>query len=155
MCLASDAKAMHIAYGDGTLRTFDAAEFQDGMEARQTKAATLGGLRLAACCLAGSGTVAAIGSWDNSIYLYSLEFGSVLAHESEAHESAVSQLAMQVRPPPPHGPPRPRVTAPDGATSSQQLRCRRATCWFRPRGTARSKCGVWTRPATSCPSGSS
>eukprot|EP01052_Picozoa_sp_SAG31_P006056 SAG31_NODE_274_length_18666_cov_72.753972_18_plen_394_part_00 len=94
ICLAADAKLLHIGRDDASFRTFDASEFQNGMEVRQSRAATLGKLRLACCGVTADGAVAVIGSWDNYIYLYSLEHGRQIANY-QAHQSAVSQLCIQ------------------------------------------------------------
>eukprot|EP01051_Picozoa_sp_SAG22_P013683 SAG22_NODE_1559_length_4124_cov_4.090186_2_plen_1021_part_00 len=94
ICLSADAKSLHITYGDASLRTFAPEEFQDGTEARQVRSATVGALRLASCVLASSGKVAIIGSWDNSLYLYSLEYGHLVERVENAHESAVSLLCI-------------------------------------------------------------
>ncbi len=84
---------------DGTLRTFDLRlnPASDGADASsvavQSRSTKLGSLALSAVCLTESDSAAIVGSWDNSIYVYSIPYGRVM-ERTDAHTAAVSALDL-------------------------------------------------------------
>ena len=64
------------------------------LEHKQTRSTKIGELAVSSICAPEAGPAAeriGLGSWDNSVYLYSIRYGSVLAR-MEAHDDAVSCL---------------------------------------------------------------
>lgn len=93
----STAAAARRLYGtavDGTLRTFDlTVDHSSGGVAVQSRSTKLGSLALSAVCLTESDSVAIVGSWDNSIYVYSIVYDRIMERK-EAHQAAVSALDL-------------------------------------------------------------
>eukprot|EP01046_Picozoa_sp_COSAG06_P040859 COSAG06_NODE_4991_length_3803_cov_3.413337_2_plen_527_part_00 len=92
---------------DGTLRTFDlkgssSSSGSDGGGdgdgggnlAGQSRSTKLGSLALSAVRLTENDSVAIVGSWDNSIYVYSMVYGRIMERQ-EAHAAGVSALDLQ------------------------------------------------------------
>ena len=81
---------------DATLRTIELdLTVQGGVaSAPQSRSAKLGAVALSCVCLAEGGQVALVGSWDNSIYVYWIEYGRVVEHVP-AHDAGVCAMALQ------------------------------------------------------------
>lgn len=99
---SSTEAATRRLYGtavDGTLRTFDLKLNSSTGEggavgvAAQSRSTKLGNLALSAVCLTENDSVALVGSWDNSIYVYSMLYGRIM-EQKEAHDAAVSALDL-------------------------------------------------------------
>ena len=84
---------MYGAFSDASLRIFELAKSGESGTVHQSRAAYLGSLALSSCCLVESDKLVLAGSWDNCMYLYSMEYGRVIL-KKEAHKAAVSAVCL-------------------------------------------------------------
>ena len=99
--LSASADSLFGTFSDSSLRTFTLAfdrrsgeEADRHQRAHQSRSALLGKLALSSCCLVEEDKLVLAGSWDNYLYLYSMEYGSVTL-KKEAHDAAVSAVCMK------------------------------------------------------------
>ena len=106
--IAADGSMLYAAYPDACLRMYMLKEGAAGApqsptrlaragsskSLRQCRSATLGSLALSACSLASDGQVIIVGSLDNHIYLYSMDYGRLI-ERTLAHDDAVCKLCRR------------------------------------------------------------
>jgi factor associated with neutral sphingomyelinase activation len=87
-CLSLDGSVLYSVSQDSSLKIYNFSE------KKQVRSTNICDLALSSCELSPNGKVVIVGSWDNNIYTYSIEYGSVLETVS-AHDDAVSCLFLQ------------------------------------------------------------
>jgi factor associated with neutral sphingomyelinase activation len=88
LSLSADAKVLYSASQDSSLKIYDLAQ------KRQLRSTNVCDLALSSCELAPNGRTVVVGSWDNNIYTYSVDYGSVL-DTIGGHDDAVSCLCLR------------------------------------------------------------
>eukprot|EP00469_Lotharella_globosa_P012908 CAMPEP_0167781184 /NCGR_PEP_ID=MMETSP0111_2-20121227/5789_1 /TAXON_ID=91324 /ORGANISM="Lotharella globosa, Strain CCCM811" /LENGTH=272 /DNA_ID=CAMNT_0007671813 /DNA_START=126 /DNA_END=944 /DNA_ORIENTATION=- len=79
---------------DATLKV---TSLKDGKQRRSFKVRRRGlSLALSSCCITPDGSTVVMGSWDNAVYVYSIQQGRILGEGIE-HEDAVSSVALGER----------------------------------------------------------
>eukprot|EP01112_Ceratiomyxa_fruticulosa_P018129 TRINITY_DN5758_c0_g1_i1.p1 TRINITY_DN5758_c0_g1~~TRINITY_DN5758_c0_g1_i1.p1 ORF type:complete len:946 (+),score=197.65 TRINITY_DN5758_c0_g1_i1:1578-4415(+) len=87
VCLSSSGETLYSVSQDTSLKIYSVPE------KKQQRSINLCGLALSSCQLAHDEQTIVVGSWDNSIYLYSVAYGRV-AEKLTAHDDAVSCLRL-------------------------------------------------------------
>lgn len=87
-CLSLDGSVLYSVSQDSSLKIYNFSE------KKQVRSTNICDLALSSCELSPNGKVVIVGSWDNNIYTYSIEYGSVL-ETVPAHDDAVSCLFLQ------------------------------------------------------------
>mmetsp|Transcript_31055 Transcript_31055/g.81324 ORF Transcript_31055/g.81324 Transcript_31055/m.81324 type:complete len:943 (+) Transcript_31055:114-2942(+) len=85
--LSEDGKTLYTVSQDCNLKLFSLDDLQ------QTHAAPIGDMSLACCRPLDDGVTVMVGSWDNNVYWYNVEFGRVMA-TLNAHDDAVAHVAL-------------------------------------------------------------
>lgn len=88
ICLSKNKETMYSVSQDTSLKIYSIPE------KRQLRSVNLCGLALSACELAPEEKNIIIGSWDNNIYVYSIDYGRV-SETIAAHDDAVSCLCLR------------------------------------------------------------
>jgi factor associated with neutral sphingomyelinase activation len=88
VCLSRNLDTMYSVSQDTSLKIYSLSE------KKQLRSVNLCGLALSACQLAPEEKSIIIGSWDNNIYVYSVDYGRV-SETIAAHDDAVSCLCMR------------------------------------------------------------
>eukprot|EP01156_Anaeramoeba_ignava_P006662 Anaeramoba_ignava/a349216_85.p1 GENE.a349216_85~~a349216_85.p1 ORF type:complete len:368 (+),score=72.59 a349216_85:3-1106(+) len=87
VCLSSDSNTLYSVSQDSTLKIYSLAN------KKQLRSVVLGDLTLSTCDLANNEKTVVVGSWDNSIYFYSSDYGRV-SHNFTIHDDAISCLKV-------------------------------------------------------------
>eukprot|EP00037_Helgoeca_nana_P008461 m.75409 g.75409 ORF g.75409 m.75409 type:complete len:965 (+) comp18956_c0_seq1:4339-7233(+) len=85
--LSSDGRTLYTVSQDCNLKLFNLDSLQ------QSHAAPIGDMSLACCHPLDDGVTVMVGSWDNNVYWYNIEFGRVMA-TLDAHDDAVCRVAV-------------------------------------------------------------
>eukprot|EP00026_Physarum_polycephalum_P001800 Phypoly_transcript_01803.p1 GENE.Phypoly_transcript_01803~~Phypoly_transcript_01803.p1 ORF type:complete len:984 (+),score=105.94 Phypoly_transcript_01803:185-3136(+) len=88
VCLSRNLDTMYSVSQDTSLKIYSLTE------KKQLRSVNLCGLALSACQLAPEEKSIIIGSWDNNIYVYSVDYGRV-SETIAAHDDAVSCLCLR------------------------------------------------------------
>ena len=83
MVFDAEAKLLFSTAHDSTLKAYDLAG------RRSTRSNAIGDLPLGACAISATGESVFVGSWDNSVSVYSLNFGRIVSTRP-CHDDAVS-----------------------------------------------------------------
>eukprot|EP00003_Mantamonas_plastica_P029449 TRINITY_DN697_c0_g1_i8.p1 TRINITY_DN697_c0_g1~~TRINITY_DN697_c0_g1_i8.p1 ORF type:complete len:766 (-),score=276.56 TRINITY_DN697_c0_g1_i8:87-2384(-) len=85
--LSSDGQTVYSVSQDQSLKLYSLSE------QRQMRSTNICSMTLSSCVLTGSGKEVVVGSWDDSIHMYSVDYGRV-SDVIQAHDDAVSCLAF-------------------------------------------------------------
>ena len=85
MAFSADGESMYTVSQDGLLKVFSLSEL------RQTHSGPVGDMALSSVLATGDSENIVVGSWDNNVYWYNLEYGRVMETLS-GHDDAVSCL---------------------------------------------------------------
>lgn len=85
--MSSDEKSILSVSQDGLLKMYSIEE------QRQLRSVNLSTMVLSSCVVSPDNQIIIVGSWDNNVYLYSIEYGHVL-DKLPVHEDAVSAMVL-------------------------------------------------------------
>jgi factor associated with neutral sphingomyelinase activation len=86
--LSKDGNTLYSVSQDSSLKLYSISE------KKQLRSITIGELSLSSCQLTPDEKTIIIGSWDNNIYIYSINYGRII-DTIEAHDDAVSCLCFK------------------------------------------------------------
>ncbi|KAJ6226016.1 protein fan [Anaeramoeba flamelloides] len=88
VCLSSNAQTIYSVSQDSTLKVYSLEK------KKQLRSISLGNLNLSSCALTPNEKTVIVGSWDNSVYLYSTDFGRI-TDKFAVHDDAVSCMCVK------------------------------------------------------------
>ncbi|CAL1294758.1 unnamed protein product [Larinioides sclopetarius] len=87
VCITKDKKHIFSVSKDGLLKMYSLEE------KRQLRSINVYNMALSSCSLMEDGRTVIVGSWDNYVYLYNVEFGKLLA-TTMAHDDCVTDICF-------------------------------------------------------------